>query len=67
MIEAKAASWKKDRVGELADLLKQDGVLAIVDVAGVPATAMLGMRDDLRSIMTMTMAKKSRPRKGWKK
>lgn len=65
MIEAKAASWKKDRVGELADLLKQDGVLAIVDVAGVPATAMLGMRDDLRSIMTMTMAKKSLIRLAW--
>jgi large subunit ribosomal protein L10 len=65
VIGAKAAHWKKDRVSELADLLRQDGVLAIVDVSGVPATAMLGMRDDLRSIMTMTMAKKSLLRLAW--
>ncbi len=59
MIHAKAATWKKDRVSKLADILKQDGIIAIVDVSGVPATAMLGMREDLRSMMTMTMAKKN--------
>ncbi len=65
MIQPKAATWKKGRVSELADILKQDGIIAIVDVAGVPATAMLGMRDDLRSMMTMTMAKKSLLRIAW--
>ena len=65
MIHAKAATWKKDRVSELADILKQDGIFAIVDVSGVPATAMLGMRDDLRSMITMTMAKKSLLRLAW--
>jgi large subunit ribosomal protein L10 len=65
VIQPKAATWKKGRVSELADILKQDGIIAIVDVAGVPATAMLGMRDDLRSMMTMTMAKKSLLRIAW--
>jgi hypothetical protein len=29
-------------------LLNQGGVVGVVDVAGVPATAMLGMRETLR-------------------
>ena len=62
----KAASWKKDRVGVLTDLLKQDGVVGIIDVEGVPATAMLGMRDTLRDQMTLTMAKKTLVRRAWK-
>ena len=63
----KAASWKKDRVGTLTDLLKQDGVVGIIDVEGVPATAMLGMRETLREQMTLTMAKKTLVRRAWKK
>lgn len=62
----KVVSWKKDRVGELTDILKQDGVIAIVDTNGVPATAMLGMRAELRDSMTMTMAKKTLFRLAWK-
>jgi len=61
----KISPWKKDRVSTLTDLLKQDGVLGIIDVAGVPATAMLGMRATLRGSMTMTMAKKSLLRLAW--
>ncbi len=63
----KVASWKKDRVGELADILQQDGVIAIVDTNGVPATAMLGMRAELRQDLTMTMAKKTLFRLAWKR
>ena len=51
----------------LTDLLSQDGVVGIIDVEGVPATAMLGMRDTLRSQMVMTMAKKTLVRRAWKK
>ena len=64
----KAAQWKKDRVSVLTDILnKQDGVIGIIDVAGVPATAMLGMRQSLRQHMVMTMAKKTLIRRAWKK
>lgn len=62
----KVASWKRDRVGALADILRQDGVIAIVDTNGVPATAMLGMRAELRGDITMTMAKKTLFRLAWK-
>jgi len=62
----KAAQWKKTRVQVLTDLIKSEGVLGVIDVEGVPATAMLGMRDTLRSSMTMTMAKKTLIRRAWK-
>ncbi|MDE0707723.1 MAG: 50S ribosomal protein L10 [Candidatus Poseidoniales archaeon] len=63
----KAAQWKKDRVSVLTDILKQDGVVGVIDVEGVPATAMLGMRDTLRQQMVLTMAKKTLVRRAWKK
>ncbi|MED5486799.1 MAG: 50S ribosomal protein L10 [Candidatus Thermoplasmatota archaeon] len=64
----KAAQWKKDRVSVLADLLNSgDGVLGIIDVEGVPAGAMLGMRETLRDQMVLTMAKKTLIRRAWKK
>ena len=62
----KVMSWKKDRVEELTEILQQDGVIGIVDTTGVPATAMLGMRAELRSMMTLTMAKKTLFRLAWK-
>ena len=62
----KVMPWKKDRVKVLSDLLKQDGVVGIIDVEGVPAIAMLGMRDTLRDQMTLTMAKKTLVRRAWK-
>ncbi|MDP6379582.1 MAG: 50S ribosomal protein L10, partial [Candidatus Thalassarchaeaceae archaeon] len=62
----KVAHWKKGRVSELVEILQQDGVLGIVDTTGVPATAMLGMRSELRNQVTMTMAKKSLVRIAWK-
>ena len=44
-----------------------DGVLGIIDVEGVPAGAMLGMRETLRDQMVLTMAKKTLIRRAWKK
>ncbi len=66
MIEPKVASWKRDRVGELAAILTSDGVLGVVDIGGVPAKNMLSMRDDLRSGLSITMAKKTLMRLAWK-
>jgi len=65
MIEPKVAPWKRDRVGELAALLTSDGVFGIVDIGGVPAKNMLSMRDDLRSSLSITMAKKTLMRLAW--
>ena len=62
---AKAAPWKKGRVSELADILSNDGIVGIVDIGGVPAGNMLGMRSSLRDRMTMTMAKKTLIRLAW--
>ena len=62
----KVMSWKKDRVVELTEILQQDGVIGIVDTTGVPATAMLGMRSELRPMMSLTMAKKTLFRLAWK-
>tara|TARA_B100000459_G_scaffold67738_1_gene37396 strand:- start:61 stop:1086 length:1026 start_codon:yes stop_codon:yes gene_type:complete len=65
MIEPKVASWKRDRVGELAAILTSDGVFGVVDIGGVPAKNMLSMRDDLRSGLSITMAKKTLMRLAW--
>ena len=51
----------------LSDILSKQGVIGVIDVEGVPATAMLGMRDTLRKHMVMTMAKKTLVRRAWKK
>ncbi len=61
----KVAGWKKDRVSELTELFNSDGVIAVVDVSGVPASNMIDMRSTLRGRMTMTMAKKSLVRIAW--
>ena len=65
MIEPKVASWKRGRVDELAAILTSDGVLGVVDIGGVPAKNMLSMRDDLRSSLSITMAKKTLMRLAW--
>ncbi len=65
MIQAKVAPWKRDRVGELAAVISGDGVLGVVDIGGVPAKNMLSMRGDLRSNMSITMAKKTLIRLAW--
>ncbi len=61
----KVAGWKKDRVSELKEIFSSDGVVAVVDVSGVPATNMIDMRNTLRGRMSITMAKKSLMRIAW--
>ena len=55
----KVAGWKKDSVSELTKIFTSDGVVAVVDVSGVPASNMIDMRNTLRKRMSITMAKKS--------
>ena len=62
----KVAGWKPDRVSELTDIVGKEGIVGVVDVAGVPAKNMLDMRESLRGMLTMTMAKKSLIRIAWK-
>ena len=62
----KVASWKPDRVSELKEIVAKDGIVGVVDISGVPAKNMLDMRNSLRGMMTMTMAKKSLIRIAWK-
>ena len=54
----KVVSWKKDTVKDLVDLLKSGDTIGVIDVHGVPAGAMLGMRASLRSDMNIQVAKK---------
>ena len=61
----KVAGWKKDRVSELKEIFSSDGVVAVVDVSGVPASNMIDMRNTLRERMSITMAKKSLMRIAW--
>ena len=61
----KVAGWKKDRVSELTEIFSSDGVVAVVDVSGVPASNMIDMRNTLRDRMSITMAKKSLMRIAW--
>jgi len=61
----KVAGWKKDRVSALTEIFSSDGVVAVVDVAGVPASNMIDMRNTLRERMSITMAKKSFMKIAW--
>ena len=61
----KVAGWKKDRVSELTEIFGSDGVVAVVDVSGVPASNMIDMRNTLRDRMSITMAKKALMRIAW--
>lgn len=61
----KVAGWKKDRVSKLTEIFSSEGVVAVVDVSGVPASNMIDMRNTLRERMSITMAKKSLVRIAW--
>ncbi|MCH1540201.1 MAG: 50S ribosomal protein L10 [Candidatus Poseidonia sp.] len=54
----KVVSWKKDTVQDLHDLLTGGSTVAVIDIHGVPASAMIGMRADLRQNMNIQVAKK---------
>ena len=61
----KVSGWKKDSVSELTEIFSSDGVVAVVDVSGVPASNMIDMRNTLRERMSITMAKKTLVRIAW--
>ena len=61
----KVANWKRDTVSSLSDLVNGGGTLAVIDIHGVPAGAMLGMREDLRSNMNIQVAKKRLMKIAW--
>jgi large subunit ribosomal protein L10 len=57
--------WKKDTVSDLVALLKSGDTLAVIDIHGVPAGAMIGMRKDLRKSMKIQVAKKQLMKIAW--
>ena len=61
----KVMPWKKDTVKDLVDLLKSGDTLAVIDIHGVPAGAMIGMRKDLRKSMKIQVAKKQLMKIAW--
>ena len=61
----KVMSWKKDTVSDLLDLLNSGETLAVIDIHGVPAGAMIGMRATLRDNMKIQVAKKQLMRLAW--
>jgi len=58
-------SWKKDTVSDLVGLLKSGDTIAVIDIHGVPAGAMIGMRATLRDSMKIQVAKKQLMRIAW--
>ncbi len=62
---AKAAPWKKGTISKLSDDLGRGGTFAIIDVHGIPAGSMLGMRSKLRQTMTIRVAKKKLMLRAW--
>ena len=61
----KVMPWKKDTVADLVSLLKSGDTLAVIDIHGVPAGAMIGMRKDLRGSMKIQVAKKRLMKLAW--
>ena len=61
----KIMPWKKDTVKDLVSLLKSGDTLAVIDIHGVPAGAMIGMRKDLRGSTKIQVAKKQLMRLAW--
>lgn len=61
----KVASWKKDTVSSLTDMLKNGGTIGVIDIHGVPASAMIGMRAGLRGQLNIQVAKKRLMKLAW--
>ena len=58
-------SWKRDTVNDLVEVLNNGETLAVIDIHGVPADSMIGMRNDLRNNMKIRVAKKRLMRIAW--
>ena len=63
----KVMSWKKDTVNDLHELLTSGQTLAVIDIHGVPASAMFGMRAELREHMKVQVAKKRLMKIAWER
>ena len=61
----KVMSWKRDTVNDLVEVLNNGETLAVIDIHGVPADSMIGMRNDLRNNMKIRVAKKQLMRLAW--
>jgi len=61
----KVASWKKDTVSSLSSMLESGGTIAVIDIHGVPAGAMIGMRSGLYDKMSILVAKKRLMKLAW--
>ena len=62
---AKAAPWKHGTISKLTEDISRGGTLAIIDIHGIPAGAMLGMRKTLRESMSIRVAKKKLMNRAW--
>jgi len=60
-------SWKKDTVSDLHELLTSGSTVAVIDIHGVPAGAMIGMRAGLRDTMKIQVAKKKLMAIAWER
>ena len=58
-------SWKRDTVKDLYDVISSGETLAVIDIHGVPADTMIGMRKGLRDNMAIRVAKKRLMRLAW--
>ena len=63
----KVVSWKKDTVNDLHGLLTSGETIAVIDIHGVPAAAMFGMRAELREHMKIQVAKKRLMKLAWER
>ncbi|MDA0878698.1 MAG: 50S ribosomal protein L10 [archaeon] len=63
----KVVSWKRDTVADLESLLTSGKTIAVIDIHGVPAGSMIGMRATLRDSMDIRVAKKRLMRLAWEK
>ena len=63
----KIAPWKKTVADKIEEVVRKGGVLAVIDVHGVPAGVMLGIRADLRKNMEIIVAKKTLIKLAWEK
>ena len=61
----KVMSWKRDTVEDLLNIIKSGETLAVIDIHGVPADTMIGMRAGLRENMSIRVAKKRLMRLAW--
>ena len=63
----KVMNWKRDTVDKLHALLTSGETIAVIDIHGVPADSMIGMRANLRDNMEIMVAKKRLMKIAWDK